>query len=67
MDFYRHKILVVLVFFMAIRHIMTVVVVAQQLAIGNHYGAMTIILPRSLRATNHENVVFECMKKLVTT
>jgi hypothetical protein len=33
MDEYRHKVLVALVFFMAIQHVMAVVVILQQLAL----------------------------------
>jgi hypothetical protein len=44
MDEHRHKILVALVFFMAIRHVMAVVVILQQLALHQHYGAMTMMV-----------------------
>jgi hypothetical protein len=38
MDERRHKVLVALVFFMAIRHVMVVVAILHQ-----HYGAMTMM------------------------
>jgi hypothetical protein len=44
MDEHRHKVLVALVFFMAIRHVMAVVVILQQLALHQHYGAMTMMV-----------------------
>jgi hypothetical protein len=43
MDNRRYKVLVVLVFFMAIRHVMAVVAILQQLALYQHYGAMTMM------------------------
>jgi hypothetical protein len=43
MDEHRHKVLVALVFFMAIWHIMAVVAILQQLALHQHYGAMTMM------------------------
>jgi hypothetical protein len=43
MDERRHKVLVALVFFMAIRHVMAVVAILQQLALHQHYGAMTMM------------------------
>jgi hypothetical protein len=42
MDKCRHKVLVALVFFMATRHVMAVVAILQQLALHQHYGAMTM-------------------------
>jgi hypothetical membrane protein len=44
MDEHRHKVLVALVFFMAIRHVMAIVVILQQLALHQHYGAMTMMV-----------------------
>jgi hypothetical protein len=44
MDEHRHKVLEALVFFMAIRHVMVVVVILQQLALHQHYGAMTMMV-----------------------
>jgi hypothetical protein len=40
----KHKVLVAIVFFMAIRHVMAVVGILQQLALHQHYGAMTMML-----------------------
>jgi hypothetical protein len=39
----RDKVLVALVFFMAIRHVMGVVAILQQLALHQYYGAMTMM------------------------
>jgi hypothetical protein len=39
----KHKVLVAIVFFMAIGHVMAVVAILQQLALHQHYGAMTMI------------------------
>jgi hypothetical protein len=39
----RYKVFVVLVFFMAIRHVMAVVAILQQLALHQHYGAMKMM------------------------
>jgi hypothetical protein len=43
MDECRQKVLVALVFFMAIWHVMAVVAILQQLALYQHYGAMTMM------------------------
>jgi hypothetical protein len=43
MDERRHKELVALVFFMASRLVMAIVAVLQQLALHQHYGAMTMM------------------------
>jgi hypothetical protein len=39
----KHKVLVAIVFFMAIRHVIAIVAILQQLALHQHYGAMTIM------------------------
>src|SRR5450631_685243 len=43
MDERRRKILVALVFFMAVRHVMAVVAILQKIALHEHYDAMTIV------------------------
>ena len=43
MDEQRQKVLVALVFFMAMRHVMAVVAILQQLALHQHYGAMAMV------------------------
>jgi hypothetical protein len=43
MDERRHKVLVCLVFFMAIRYVFSVVAILQQLALAQHYSAMTVM------------------------
>jgi hypothetical protein len=43
MDEHRHKVLVALVFFMAIRLVMAIVAILQQLALYQHYGAMIMM------------------------
>lgn len=43
MDERRHKVLIALVFFMAVRHVFSMVVILQQLALAHHYSAMTIM------------------------
>ena len=43
MDERRQKVLVALVFFMAMRHVMAVVAILQQLALHQHYGAMAMV------------------------
>ena len=44
MDEHRHKVLVALVVFMAIRHVMAVVAILQQLVLYQHYGAITMMV-----------------------
>jgi len=44
MDEHWHKVLVALVFFMAIRHVIAVVIILQQLALHQHYGAMMMMV-----------------------
>jgi hypothetical protein len=44
MDERRHKVLVALVFFMAIRHVMAVIAILQQLALHQLEGAMMMML-----------------------
>lgn len=43
MDERRHKVLVALVFFMAVRHVMAVIAILQKLALNQHYGAMAMV------------------------
>ena len=43
MDEQRQKVLVALVFFMAVQHVMAVVAILQQLALHQHYGAMAMV------------------------
>ena len=43
MDERRRKILVALVFFMAVRHVMAVVATLQRIALHEHYAAMTMV------------------------
>jgi hypothetical protein len=52
----KHKVLVAIVFFMAIRHVMAVVAILQQLALHQHYGAMMmmfVVIPK-LDSIEHE-------------
>jgi hypothetical protein len=52
----KHKVLVAIVFFMAIRHVMAVVAILQQLALHQHYGAMTMmfVVTPKLDSIEHE-------------
>jgi hypothetical protein len=49
------KVLVALVFFMAIRHVMAVVVILQQLALHQHYGAEKKDCRAEMRVLRHYN------------
>jgi hypothetical protein len=68
----RHKVLVALVFFMAIRHVMGVVAILQQLALHQHYGAMTmmfVVTPRieSIEhLLNSKSIKFPKLYKVIT-
>ena len=55
MDEHRHKVLVALVFFMAIRHVMAVVVILHQLALHQHYGAEKKDCRAKMRVLRHYN------------
>jgi hypothetical protein len=72
MDECRHKVLVVLVFFMAIRHVMAVVAILQQLALHQHYGAMTMIFVVTPRLDsiehklNSKSIKFPKLYKVIT-
>jgi hypothetical protein len=52
----KHKVLVAIVFFMAIRHVMAIVAILQQLALHQHYGAMTMmfVVTPKLDSIEHE-------------
>jgi hypothetical protein len=52
----KHKVLGVIVFFMAIRHVMAVVAILQQLALHQHYGAMMMmfVVTPKLYSIEHE-------------
>jgi hypothetical protein len=52
----KHKVLVAIVFFMAIRHVMAVFAILQQLALHQHYGAMMImfVVTPKLVSIEHE-------------
>jgi uncharacterized membrane protein len=56
MDECRHKVLVALVFFMAIQHVMAVVAILQQLALYQIYGAMMMmfVVTPSLESIEHK-------------
>jgi hypothetical protein len=68
----RHKVLVALVFFMAIRHVMAVVAILQQLALHQYYGAMTMmfVLTPKLDSIEHElnskSIKFPKLYKVIT-
>jgi hypothetical protein len=68
----RHKVLVALVFFVAIRHIMVVVAILQQLALHQHYGAMTMmfVVTLGLDSIEHElnskSIKFPNLYKAIT-
>jgi hypothetical protein len=50
----KHKVLVAIVFFMAIRHVMAVAIL-QQLALYQHYGAMTMMFVVTLKLDSIEH------------
>jgi hypothetical protein len=56
MDEHRHKVLVALVFFMAIRHVMVVVAILQQVALHQLSGAMMMmfVVTPSLDSIEHK-------------
>ena len=49
MDKRRQKVLEALVFFMAVRHVVAVVAILQQLALHQHYGAMAMVFVMMVR------------------
>jgi uncharacterized protein (DUF952 family) len=68
----RHKVLVAFVFFMAIRHVMAVVAILQQLALYQHYGDMTMmfVVTPKLDSIKHElnskSIKFPKLYKVIT-
>jgi hypothetical protein len=68
----RHKVLVALVFFMAIRHVMAVVAILQQLALHQHSGAMMMMfaVTPKLDSIEHElnskSIKFPKLYKIIT-
>ena len=63
MDERRRKILVALVFFMAVRHVMVVVVILQKIALHEHYVAITLVLTSMVAESSMSrgHKVFGCM------
>jgi hypothetical protein len=52
MDEHRHKIFIILVFFITILHIITVVVTLQEFAFHQHYSAMMMMMLVFIMETN---------------
>ena len=68
----RHKVLVALMFFMAIRHVMAVIAILQQLALHQHHGGimMMFVVPPKLDSIEHKlnfkSIKFPKLYKVIT-
>ncbi len=58
MDEHKHKILVILVFSMAMQHVITIIVILQQLGVHQHYSVMMMMVVFIMEANGVVREIF---------